>query len=36
MVWVNIYLKENDLPLPFALLIFALWVFGWSGKCGCG
>jgi hypothetical protein len=24
--------KENDL----SLLIFATWVFGWRGKCGCG
>jgi hypothetical protein len=25
MVGVNIYPKENDLPLPFALPIFAPW-----------
>jgi hypothetical protein len=36
MVGVNIYPKENDLPLLFASTKFVPWVFGWRGKCGCG
>jgi hypothetical protein len=37
MVGVNIYPKENDLPLPFAPTnICPFGVFGWRGKCGCG